>query len=119
MSADNGVYILKTKGWKGKMEYRITHAQAIENLWYEPDFPPGDPKGLNKDDAQCTFGKSRVFTDLKLAQGYAMRIRDEGGYLVLEYGIQVLDFSHIPFPRLPQEHKEEESAGPLRIQLEL
>ena len=32
MSADNGIYILKTKD-----QYRVTHAQAIENIYYEYD----------------------------------------------------------------------------------
>lgn len=30
MSADNGIYILKTKD-----QYRVTHAQAIENIYWE------------------------------------------------------------------------------------
>ena len=32
MSADNGIYILKTKD-----QYRVTHAQAIENVYWEYD----------------------------------------------------------------------------------
>lgn len=32
MSADNGIYILKTKD-----QYRIIHAQAIENVYWEHD----------------------------------------------------------------------------------
>ena len=32
MSADNGIYILKTKD-----QYRVTHAQAIENIYWEYD----------------------------------------------------------------------------------
>ena len=32
MSADNGIYILKTKD-----QYRVTHAQAIENIYWEHD----------------------------------------------------------------------------------
>lgn len=32
MSADNGIYILKTKD-----QYRVTHEQAIENVYWEYD----------------------------------------------------------------------------------
>ena len=32
MSVDNGIYILKTKD-----QYRVTHAQAIENIYWEYD----------------------------------------------------------------------------------
>ena len=32
MSADNGIYILKTKD-----QYRVTHTQAIENVYWEYD----------------------------------------------------------------------------------
>lgn len=46
MSADNGIYILRTPSpfpqgdgskYEGDgYEYRVTHAQAIDNLWYCP-----------------------------------------------------------------------------------
>lgn len=102
MSADNGVYILVTKGSAGKKEYRVAHAQAIGNLWYEPDYPSGSREGFSREYAHLLFGESRVFTDVKLARGYAERICDEhleyGG--IVEYGIRVLDYSRFRFPRL-------------------
>ncbi|HSG32223.1 MAG TPA: hypothetical protein VLB82_11850 [Thermodesulfobacteriota bacterium] len=36
MSADNGIYILVTKGINTEYEYRVVHAQAIENLYWWP-----------------------------------------------------------------------------------
>mgnify|MGYP001587404103 CR=1 FL=1 len=111
MSADNAVYILVTKGSRGKREYRVSHEQAIENLWYEPDHPQGSRDGINTEYAHLLFGKSRVFTDMKLAQGYAERMFDEvmSDFGVVEYGIATLDFSRVRFPRMP-----EESQGELR-----
>jgi hypothetical protein len=96
MSADNGVYILATKSARrGKREYRVAHAQAIENLscWDYIDHLGN----LNPEFALLLFGKCRVFTDRKLAEGYALRISDEVGYT--EYGIKFLDFTHVRFPR--------------------
>lgn len=109
MSADNGVYILVTKGNRGKKEYRVSHAQAVENLWYEPDHPQGSRDGLNTKYAHLLFGKSRVFTDMKLARGYAERIYDEwmGDFGIVEYGITTLDFSRVRFPRMSEEPQEE------------
>lgn len=34
MSADNGVYILKTTGDKGTYEYRVRELQAVENVYW-------------------------------------------------------------------------------------
>ena len=104
MSADNGVYILVTKGSRGKKEYRVSHAQAIENLSYMPDHPQGSRDGLNTEYAHMLFGKSRVFTDMKLARGYAECIYDEwmGDFGIVEYGIATLDYSRIRFPRMPE-----------------
>lgn len=39
MSADNGIYILKTKATDDKHEYRIAYACAIENCFLEDGLP--------------------------------------------------------------------------------
>ncbi|OGF64732.1 hypothetical protein A2661_01440 [Candidatus Giovannonibacteria bacterium RIFCSPHIGHO2_01_FULL_45_24] len=96
MLADNGVYILATKGPKGKKEYRVSHEQAIENLWYEPDFPKERPE-LSLEYVSKIFGDCRVFNDRKLAEGYALCVLDRVGYA--EYGIQLLYFAHIRLPK--------------------
>ena len=98
MSADNGVYILATKGQdRGKKEYRVTHAQAIEDINYAPDFPPGRSDGLNTEYVQAKFGKSPIFTDRKIAEGYALRLQEELEWT--EYGICFLDYRHVRYPR--------------------
>ena len=98
MSADNGVYILATKGReRGKKEYRVAHAQAIENIDYAPDYHPGGSGGLNTESVQYTFGKSPVFTDRKIAEGYAQRLHEEQSWT--EYGICFLDRLHVRYPR--------------------
>ena len=106
MSADNGVYILVTRGSRGKKEYRVAHAQAIENLFSEFS---DDPRGvLNVEYAHLLFGKSRVFTDMKLAGGYAQRIYDEwmDAFGIVEYRIVTLYYSHIRFPQASVESEE-------------
>jgi hypothetical protein len=108
MSADNGVYILVSRGRKTrhgyKKEYRVTHAQAIENIQWQPGdgIIPGDEEiELSPMYVRALFGNARVFTDRRIAEGYAQRIYDEhtedGG--VVEYGIRFLDYSHIRFPK--------------------
>ncbi len=59
MSADNGIYILVSNHPYGNgTEYRVIHAQAIENIFDEPNFPFDKPK-FNKDQLISYFGKSR------------------------------------------------------------
>lgn len=100
MSADNGVYILVTNRGRGKREYRVKHFQCVENLTYDPDFPQHRPE-VNLDVMLSHFGKARVITDRKIAEGYAQAILDEiernGG--ICEYGIVWLEFPTIRFPK--------------------
>lgn len=115
MSADNGVYILVSRGRKTrhghKKEYRVIHAQAIENIFWCLNYPEGAAEPvLNRDDVLSYFGEARVFTDRRVAEGYAQRIYDEWmrdvGYV--EYGIVWFDeFAHIPFPKQqPPQHSK-------------
>lgn len=115
MSADNGVYVLVSRGRKTqhghKKEYRVIHAQAIENIEWSPDYPVGSGEMLlNREYVLSYFGEARVFTDRRVAEGYAQRIYDEWvkdfGYV--EYGIVWFDeFAHIPFPKQPQRQRNE------------
>ncbi len=99
MSADNGIYILVTKGRKrGQKEYRVIHAQAIENICETPDYPASPQESVL--DRECVlelFGECRVFTDRKFAEGYAMCMEDQTWFT--EYGISFLDFSQVRFPK--------------------
>ncbi len=89
MSADNGIYILKTAAQKGGgYEYRVTHAQAIENIYY--DVSSGEQwEHFIPEIAFQYFGEGQVFTDEQEALGYAHKKAEE--YAVLEYGVCVLD----------------------------
>jgi hypothetical protein len=85
MSADNGVYILKTKGENGGYEYRVRHAQAIENIqWYDMAAARYTrspyPKAIRD-----YFGGCKVFTDHVAAIMEAREIEQD--YLFTEYGI--------------------------------
>lgn len=116
MSADNGVYILVSRGRKTrhgfKKEYRVIHAQAIENIDWSPDYPvdASEPK-LNREMVLVYFGEARVMSDRRIAEGYAQCLFDEmerdGGFV--EYGIRWLDdFADVPFPQ-PQRRRRRRS----------
>jgi hypothetical protein len=110
MSADNGVYILVNRGRKTqrghKKEYRVIHAQAIENISFMPDYPLGEEERLlNREQVLSYFGEARVFTDRKLAEAYAQGVHDVWIHFFgcVEYGIVWFDdFAHIRFPKPEQ-----------------
>lgn len=90
MSADNGIYILKTPSQDG-FEFRVTHAQAIENIYWDKTAPDNyDPNG-NPEEVINYFGKCKVFTNsidaLKFAQDKADKILSDDFCPILEYGI--------------------------------
>lgn len=91
MSADNGVYILHTKDG-----YRVAHAQAIDNIIYQPD-----DSGFNLRQLYFKFERSKVYSK-KEAHKKAFEIYEEimndDFCPICEYGIQEIDASHIEFP---------------------
>lgn len=116
MSADNGVYIFKSL--EG---YRVTHAQAIENLywWYDDErmyenshwdklqeehgcIPHEFTQGKEKEELNpkmiiSYFGKCKVFSNEFEAFQEAKRIHDEHSYT--EYGISYIKgWEDKPFP---------------------
>lgn len=98
MSADNGIYILVTKkpGSDTEKEYRVAHAQAIENIDY----------GTDEDKMNSLvqyFGGPRVgYFDNRIdAIVYAHNTAQS--YSVLEYGVQEIDYSFMEFPDTPYE----------------
>jgi hypothetical protein len=114
MSADNGVYILVSRGRRTqrghKKEYRVVHAQAIECIREQPDYPNPMVRDseFNREMLLQFFGTAWVFSDIRLAEGYALGIYDQWmrDIGVVEYGIVLLDeCAHIPFPRprIPKE----------------
>lgn len=88
MSSDNGVYILETQAPglpAGVREFRVAHAQAIENLYYNvettrPQFVPQE--------AFRYFGACQVFPDYEEALHYAMEVAERCP--ILEYGVSSL-----------------------------
>lgn len=92
MSADNGVYILKTprpmvqtqKGWfspQHGFEYRVAHCMAIDNIDYSDLYLP------------VYFGDSEVFLDkdeaFLFASNLAQEIMNNG--CPLEYGVSFIE----------------------------
>lgn len=103
LSADNGIYILVTKGQGGGREYRVTYAQAIENVELDADYPPNPgQEALNREWTMYHFGGSEVLTDRGNALQLAGDIYDDvmEGFGILEYGISFLDYSWLHFPSM-------------------
>lgn len=82
MSADNGIYILPSPK-DGKIEFRVSHAQAIENIDYDPLYEV------------LLFKNAPVFCSYKEAVFYAEKLAED--YDFLEYGICALDERKAPF----------------------
>lgn len=98
MSADNTVAVLITKARKGDgVEVRVAHVQALENIKYEPDYPSGKYRVLNRRWVRALFARARIFfNDVEAAWSYAESVEREVGYV--EYGVEQFDFSNIYFP---------------------
>lgn len=85
MSADNGVYILKTSK---DHQYRVVHAGAIDNIYYDE---------LNKCDSEnmCPLSLLQYFGECKFTYSKDMALRIANGILrglsVCEYGIQFIE----------------------------
>ena len=85
MSADNGIYIAKFPDG-----YRVTLAQAIDNIDY---FPKGSEE--RKKELRKYFGKSSLFQTEEKAMVFAQKLLEEipsnsEYYDILEYGICTL-----------------------------
>lgn len=98
MSADDGVYILETKG----PEYRISHMSAVDNLYYE--YNVLDIRWIpNVTVLMEAFRDSKVFTELTEAWDAATLLEDSIG--MTEYGISLIsDFSKYSFSDLEKEN---------------
>lgn len=94
MSADNGVYILATTNSETKeIEYRVAHAQAIDNLdYYEKSKPVEELQEYMKE----VWGNSHVYKNEKIAVAKAAQIEER--YPFTEYGICFIDMTDRSFP---------------------
>lgn len=96
MSADNGIYILKTVRTRKQgvitesyPVYRVAHAGAIDNFdWYEK-VQPYNLGAYMKD----IWGSSPVYKDKQEALTYASQIEMEVS--ILEYGIRSINTDYI------------------------
>ena len=84
MSADNGIYILKTKDG----QYRVIHTQAIDNLWWS------HIKGeLNNQPVSTRiveyFGEVNPFYNLEKARDIAFNMVKR--YVPLEHGVNEIE----------------------------
>ena len=101
MSADNGIYILRTvRNFKEESKghftrdkpyyvYRVAYASAIDNFDYYETKQPYNLGAYMK----AVWGSSAVFLEEKLALEYAQSVARK--YPVLEYGINLLATDYI------------------------
>ncbi|MFC8686009.1 hypothetical protein [Brevibacillus porteri] len=85
MSADNGVYILKTRD-----QYRVAYAHAIENLWWNYAKRISEKEMVSTRLAEL-YGSKRYTKDAEKAMKVAQDIARDSGYL--EYGIRILSIN--------------------------
>ncbi len=104
MSADNGIYILRTvrnrfdvdeqTGQRVKIPYyvyRVAEAFAMDNFeWYEKKQPYNLGAFM-----LSIWGESDVFTTLESAFEYAHKL--EANVSILEYGVSVIETEYIFF----------------------
>ncbi|PNX46218.1 MAG: hypothetical protein BV459_06850 [Thermoplasmata archaeon M11B2D] len=100
MSADNGVYILLTKG----PEFRVAHTQAIDNVygeWSDDDnIWMGNPESILD-----TFGESHAFDNIEEAYDVAEIL--ERSVEFTEYGVCLIrDFEGQTFAELIEGTKD-------------
>ena len=92
MSADNGIYILKSDG----PEWRVIEAQAIENIyWNEKTKSCADQPYFNQKEVVRYFGRCEVFLSEEEVDVEACRLVQEiadSACPILEYGISVIHF---------------------------
>ncbi len=82
MSADNGIYLGEFPTHEGGVEYRVIHAQAIDNV----DYGTQEEQDYTR---VSYFGCVPAFSDIEAARKEAFRLEEkimrETG--VLEYGV--------------------------------
>ena len=92
MSADNGIYVLKTRTPIGSntahlYEYRVAHLQGIDNIYYDVA-TGGHQSDFIPEEAYMYFKECQVIYDGAQAIMYAHKLAEQ--QVVLEYGVSVL-----------------------------
>lgn len=102
------IAILKTPDGKDSFEYRVIHAQAIENIYWDEHNPNGNPEG-NPVQVCNYFGHSEVFTNsddaFHVAELMAKKILADDFCPILEYGINEIELPH-PFSYYVEKAKQ-------------
>jgi hypothetical protein len=98
MSADNGIYILDTKG-----EHRLVFGQAIENLWWNPitQQDQTDPVWFN---VYLQYKDSPVFKNKADCLMNADEMAKE--CYILEYGISTVIRTEFTWDQIKQKAKK-------------
>lgn len=97
MSSDNGIYILESRGPNYQLEYRVIHAQAIENIYYGA--APGDDNPVDAE-VKRYFDKAIVHDNKVRAWKEAMEKEQAifNNAMPLEYGISFLRHPQWSYP---------------------
>lgn len=109
MSADNGIYILKTKAVEptpeSDFEYRVAHTTNIEDIYWDAE------GACYREDGRFTpeiafeyFGKAPVFTSPHEAWEHAKELAKT--ITILEYGIGMLEHGDQVFQEFTPEELE-------------
>lgn len=111
MSADNGIYLLKTpKENSLEFEYRVIHAQAIENIYYDERIPSHyNPEGA-PEEVIAYFGECVPMTkDQAIEKAFEMEseILKDDFCPIIEYGIVTIDLPR-PFSWYQKEARKYE-----------
>lgn len=93
MSADNGVYILQTKG----PEFRVAYGQNVDAIYGKFNDVTlhwdGDPKAM-----RAFFDAGKLFTDIGAAWDYAEEVAQ--GHEYLEDGVCLISsFDEMEYPK--------------------
>ena len=91
ISADNGIYIAEFPTLDGSREWRVIHAQAIDNLDY---YPEGSPEEAREIVEYFGTDRARIFGDSDSAFKAAFEMQDEYGWT--EYGVCTLPAFEYP-----------------------
>jgi hypothetical protein len=114
MSADNGIYILRSptnlktfKDMEVDYEYRVLHTQAIDNLFYTDKTYNDFPLGLFYEadyfrDCEVIYNIDEAF----VKAGKLMLSILESDIEYIEYGIQLIKKDHV-FPKLSRQYCKE------------
>ena len=111
MSADNGIYILATPTEDaGDLEYRVRHAQAIENIYWDEESGSLIYDRINPTQLVAYFGECEVLSQEeahKKAFELEEEILNDDFCPVLEYGINTI-VAEKPFSYYVKNAVEEE-----------